>query len=109
MKVPGFRFLLTDMFEPWLAAGTSGVTYLSSGAAVSVAAAADVYPIIVVAADSYGVVRMQGTTAIRPMVHFPKAQPGDELAQRGFVSWKLYVPISPIVPRYLSPYFSLTP
>lgn len=85
-----FRVLLTDMFEPWLAAGTAGQTYLSSGAAVSSDTACDVYPIIIVAANSYGVVKLFGTSAIKPAVHFPKAMPGDELGQRGFVSWKLY-------------------
>jgi N4-gp56 family major capsid protein len=87
-----FRFCLTPLFSPWLAAGTSnsGTTYLSSGAIPSASAYPDVYPMIVIAKDSYGVVRMQGLNAVKPAVVRPKPVPGDELAQHGFVSWKTY-------------------
>ncbi len=84
------RFLLTPLFEPWLAVGTSGTTYLSSGDIPGSSLAADVYPLIVVAKDSYGVVRLQGLDAVKPAVVFPKPVVGDELGQRGFVSWKIY-------------------
>uniref|UniRef100_A0A6M3KI60 Putative capsid protein n=1 Tax=viral metagenome TaxID=1070528 RepID=A0A6M3KI60_9ZZZZ len=85
-----FRFLLTPLFEAWLAAGTAGTTYLSSGDIPASSLSADVYPIIVVGKDSYGVVRLQGIDAVKPAVHYPKPVPGDELGQRGFVSWKIY-------------------
>jgi len=85
-----FRVLLTPLFTPWAAAGASGTTYLSNGNIVSVAASCDVYPIIVVGADSYGVVRLQGFDAVKPAVVKPKAQVGDPLGQRGFVSWKTW-------------------
>lgn len=85
-----FRFCLTPLFEPWLAAGTSGTTFLSGGDIPSSSSAADVYPLIIVAKDSYGVVRMQGPSAVKPAVVYPKPVVGDELAQRGFVSWKTY-------------------
>jgi len=84
------RFLLTPLFEPWLAAGTAGTTYLSSGDIPGSSLAADVYPLIVVAKDGYGVVRLQGMDAIKPAVVYPKAVKGDELGQSGFVSWKIY-------------------
>jgi len=89
-KVEQIRFILTSMFDPWLAAGTSGTTYLSGGEAVSTAASCDVYPIIIVARDSYAIVPLQGTNSITPMVKNPEPVIGDELAQRGFVSWKTY-------------------
>ncbi len=87
-----FRFCLTPLFTPWLAAATTntGTTYLSSGVIPSSAAAPDVYPLIVVAKDSYGVMRMQGLEAVKPAVVRPKPVVGDELGQRGFVSWKTY-------------------
>ena len=85
-----FRFLLTPLFESWLAAGTAGSTYLSSGDAPASSLAADVYSIIVAAKDSYGVVRLQGPDAVKPAVVRPKPVVGDELGQRGFVSWKIY-------------------
>lgn len=85
-----FRFCLTPLFEPWTASGTAGTTYLANGDIPSSSTSADVYPIIVVAKDSYGVVRMQGLNAVKPAVRYPKPAPGDELGQRGFVSWKMY-------------------
>lgn len=85
-----FRVLLTPLFSPWLAAGASDTTYLSNGNIVSVAAAADVYPVIVIADESYGVVRLQGFDAVRPAVVKPKAMVGDPLGQQGFVSWKTW-------------------
>jgi len=85
-----FRFLLTPLFEPWLVAATSssGTTYLTGGDIST--GYPDVYPLIVVAKDSYGVVRLQGMDAIKPAVVYPKPVVGDELGQRGFVSWKIY-------------------
>ena len=87
-----FRFLLTPLFESWQLAATSstGTTYLSSGEIPSASAYPDVYPILIVAKDSYGVVRMQGLDAVKPAVVYPKPVVGDELGQRGFVSWKMY-------------------
>lgn len=87
-----FRFCLTPLFEPWLAAATSstGTTYLSNGDIPSSPLAPDVYPMIVVAKNAYGVVRLQGLEAVKPAVVRPKPVVGDELGQRGFVSWKIY-------------------
>ena len=85
-----FRFCLTPLFEAWLVAGLAGTTYLSSGDIPGSSLGADVYPIIVVGKDSYGVVRLQGVDAVKPAVVYPKPVVGDELAQRGFVSWKIY-------------------
>lgn len=85
-----FRFLVSPLFRPWLSSGTSGTDYLAAGAIPSAGAACDVYPVIIVAKDSYGVVRMQGKQSVTPAIHRPKAVPGDELGQRGFVSWKTY-------------------
>lgn len=87
-----FRFLLTPLFEPWLAAATSatGTTYLSSGDIPASALAPDVYPIIIVGKESYGVVRLQGLDAVKPAVVYPKPVQGDPMGQRGFVSWKIF-------------------
>jgi len=89
-KVDQFRFILTPLFEAWEAAGASGTTYLSGGVKVSVAAAADVYPLLILAENAFGTVRLQGPNTVTPAVVNPKPMVGDELAQRGFVSWKMY-------------------
>jgi N4-gp56 family major capsid protein len=90
-KVDQFRFILTALFDPWDAAGASGTAFLSGGTAPSAAAACDVYPLLIVAKDAFGTVRLQGSTAVTPMLSLPKPQVGDELGQVGFVSWKTYL------------------
>jgi N4-gp56 family major capsid protein len=88
-KVENFRIILSDLFEPFLAAGTSGSTYLTNGA--SGTGKADVYPMLAVAQNAYAIVPLQGSNAVKPMVKNPGSPTqGDELGQRGFVSWKMY-------------------
>lgn len=86
------RFICTQNFTPWLAAGKSGTTFLSSGEPVAAAAAADVYPIIVIAADSYGAVHLQGRQAAEMFVLNPGVarETADPLAQKGTVGWKMW-------------------
>jgi len=86
-----FRIVLTAMFDPWLAAGASGTTYLSGGVEVSSAASADVYPLLFVARDSYGIVPLQGFNSVHPMVLNPgKPSKSDPAGQKGYVSAKTY-------------------
>jgi len=89
-KVENIRIILTNLFDAWEEAGASGTTFLSGGTAVSPAAAADVYPIIVVGRDAYGIVPLQGHNAVTPAVMNPSVSKSDPLGQRGFVSWKTY-------------------
>ena len=90
-SIESIRFVLTDLFKPWLEAGASGTTFLSGGIEVSSAAQADVYPILVFAKDAYAIVPLQGANSVKPMVKNPGAPvQGDELGQRGFVSWKAW-------------------
>jgi N4-gp56 family major capsid protein len=90
-KIEQFRIVLTAMFDSWQAAGTSGTTYLSSGARVTSSTAADVYPIICVARDSYAIVPLQGFNSVNIAVVNPgNPSKGDELGQQGFASWKTY-------------------
>jgi N4-gp56 family major capsid protein len=89
-KVDQFRFILTALFEPFLAAGVAGTTYLSGGSAVSEATACDVYPVLFLGKDAYGMVPMQGQNAIEIGVVNPKKTTDDPLGQRGLVSWKTW-------------------
>ena len=85
------RFILTPLFLPWEAAGASSTTWLSGGVAVSSAASADVYPLIVVARDGYGIVPLAGKEAVQINVVQPNvADKADPMAQFGFISWKMY-------------------
>lgn len=89
-RVGNFRVMTSGYFEPWEQAATSVSTneFLSAGVPPSAAAIPDVYPIIIVGTDSYGIVPLQGENVMQPYVVNPKAQIGDELAQKGFAAWK---------------------
>lgn len=89
-KVDNFRFILSALFEPWLQAGASSTDFLSNGDEVAVAANADVYPMLAIAKNAYGIVPLQGANAITPIVVNPKPHAADPLGQLGFVSWKTY-------------------
>jgi N4-gp56 family major capsid protein len=49
---------------------------------------ADVYPVLYLASDAYGIIALKGAFAVTPMVVNPKPSDSDPLAQRGHVSWK---------------------
>ena len=85
------RFIATANFTPWTAAGGNSATLLSNGDSTGQPAACDVYPIIIVAKDSYAVVRLQGWKSAQIYVLNPgKPDKSDPAAQRGYVSWKLW-------------------
>lgn len=85
-----FRFLLTPLFDPWESSGASSATYLAAGVIPSAAASCDVYPLIIVAENSYGTVPLQGMESVHPAVINPKPSISDPLGQKGAVSWKTY-------------------
>lgn len=90
-KVENTRIILTPLFEAWAAAGAAGTTYLSNGSEVSSSAQCDVYPLIFMARDAYGIVPLQGHNAVKPAVVNPgSVTKSDPLGQKGFVSWKTY-------------------
>ena len=83
-KIEDVRYLATTIAEPWLGGGANGTAILETSSA------ADVYPIIYLARDAYGIVAFKGANAMTPMVVNPKASDSDPLAQRGHVGWKGY-------------------
>lgn len=86
--VDQFRFVATAMFDPWETTGASGVTYLSGGVGVSVAAAADVYPMIILGRDAFALVPLKGENAVDVALVNPGQKTTDQpLGQKGFVSW----------------------
>lgn len=79
------RYLSSTVFAPFPDAGTTkGAMRSTTGTN------ADVYPILYVGRDSYGIVPLKGKDSLTPMVVNPKPAPGDPLAQRGTVGWKAY-------------------
>jgi N4-gp56 family major capsid protein len=83
------RYLSSTVFAPFTDAGglkaASGTTMRST-----TGTNADVYPILYIARDAYGIVPLKGKDSLTPMVVNPKPAPGDPLAQRGTVGWKAY-------------------
>jgi len=84
-KIEDVRYLMSTIIEPFLGGGDSG------GSNVLVTGSdADVYPMLYLARDAYGIVAFKGANALTPMVVSPKASDSDPLAQRGHVGWKGY-------------------
>lgn len=82
-KLEDVRYLSSTIFEPTAdAGGDKGLMLSTSGTK------ADVYPILYLARDAYGIVALKGMFAVTPMVVNPKPSDSDPLAQRGHVGWK---------------------
>lgn len=82
-SVETVRYLQSTIFAPWAdAGGAKGAMRSTSGTS------ADVYPVLFLARDFFGIVPLKGKAALTPMVVNPKPASGDPLAQRGTVGWK---------------------
>jgi N4-gp56 family major capsid protein len=82
-SVEQVRYLQSTVFAPWVdSGGAAGANRSTSGTL------ADVYPILYIGRDSYGIVPLKGKDSLTPMVVNPKPAPGDPLGQRGTVGWK---------------------
>lgn len=82
-KVDDCRYVSSTIFEPFADAGGAKGTMLST-----TGVNADVYPVLYLARDAYGIVALKGQYAVTPMVVNPKPSDSDPLAQRGHVAWK---------------------
>ena len=84
-KISDVRYILSTIIEPWRGAGATGGTNV-----IQTGTLADVYPILYLAKDAFGIVPLKGKSAIIPMIVNPKPSDSDPLAQRGHASWKAY-------------------
>lgn len=82
-KVEDVRYVASTIFAPFASAGGAPGAMLSSGGGK-----ADVYPVLYLGRDAYGVVALKGEFAVTPLVVNPKPSDSDPLAQRGHVGWK---------------------
>lgn len=82
-KCEEVRFVESTIFEPFADAGAAKGAMLST-----TGVNADVYPIILVGKDAYGIIALKGAYAITPMVVNAKPSDSDPMAQRSHVSWK---------------------
>ncbi len=85
-SVEQVRYLTSTLFVAFADAGGSTV----SGFRSTSGSAVDVYPILIFGRDAFGMVPLKGKSSMTPMVVNPKPAPGDPLAQRGSVGWKLW-------------------
>jgi N4-gp56 family major capsid protein len=82
-KCEDVRYVSSTIFAPFAdAGGDKGAMLSTSGTK------ADVYPVLFLGRDAYGIVALKGAFALTPMVVNPKPSDSDPLAQRGHVSWK---------------------
>lgn len=77
------RYLFTDLMEPWADAGATSADMVSTSGTK-----ADVYPILFIAKDAYGLVPFKGSNAVTPIILNPTPSASDPLGQRGHVAWK---------------------
>lgn len=85
-SIENVRFIASPLLSPWAdAGGAKGSMKSTTGTS------ADVYPIIFVSKEAYGLVPLKGEGAITPTVLNPgKPSKSDPLGQLGFVGWKTY-------------------
>jgi N4-gp56 family major capsid protein len=86
-KVENVRYILTPLLESFADSGAAvGSTGLkTSGTLV------DVYPLVMIAKEAYGLVPLRGAGAIHPTVLNPgTVSKSDPLGQRGYVGWKTW-------------------
>lgn len=84
-KFQDIRFILSPQLTPFWGAGGNPTGVLSRDGV-----AADVYPIVIVGQDAFGVVPLRGMDSATVTIQNPKATYEDPLAQRGFASWKMW-------------------
>ncbi len=82
-KVDDVRYISSSIFSPWTDAGGAKGAMLST-----TGTSADVYPVLYLGRDAYGIIALKGQYAVTPMVVNPKPSDSDPMAQRGHVSWK---------------------
>lgn len=86
-KCESVRYILSPLLEPFEGEGSATLNGMTAADATNV----DVYPIIFIAQEAYGLIPLKGKEAIKPMVMNPDTvSKSDPLAQRGFVSWKTW-------------------
>lgn len=81
--VDNVRYILTTLFTPFADAGGAAGTMIST-----TGTNADVYPVVFLAQDAFGIVPLKGKDSLSIMVVNPKPAHGDPLGQRGTAGWK---------------------
>jgi N4-gp56 family major capsid protein len=85
--VENVRYVVSPDLSPWAdAGGAAGSSVLSTGGTN-----ADVYPILFLGMEAYGLTPLKGKEAVTPTVLNPDTvSKSDPLGQRGYVGWKTW-------------------
>ena len=87
-SVEGVRYILSPLLDSFINAGALAAT---NGTVSAGGTQCDVYPIIFIAKEAYGLVPVKGAGSIKPMVLNPgEPSKSDPLGQLGMVSWKTW-------------------
>ena len=85
--VETIRFITTPLLEPFEGAGSGTLNGMKSVGGTAV----DVYPIVIIAKEAYGLCPLKGSEAIKPIVLNPGTpSKSDPLGQVGYVGWKTW-------------------
>jgi len=85
-KTEDVRYILSPVLDSFADAGGA-----ENGMISTTGTNADVYPIVIIGKEAYGLVPLKGAGAMTPMVLNPGTpRGGDNLGQRGSVGWKAY-------------------
>lgn len=85
--VEDVRYCRSVLFTPFL--GATGVTGGASTTMRNTGGFADVYPVLYLSKDAYGIVPLKGTNALALIAHNPGSSgTSDPLNQRGTLGWK---------------------
>ena len=90
-QVENVRYIMSTVFESWANGGGDKVNAAGVTTVSTAGVKADVYPVLYLAPDAFGIVPLKGKNAITPIVLNPNNPNGaDPLGQRGSVGWKTY-------------------
>jgi len=81
--VEDVRYLRSTIFTSFASGGGTAGSMISTNTTN-----ADVYPVLYLAKDAYGIVPLKGKDSLAIMVVNPKPAAGDPLGQRGTAGWK---------------------
>lgn len=86
--VEGVRYLFTTLMKSWPNAGGNKTNAAGDTMVSTTGTKADVYPILFLAKDAYGLVPLKGAESLTPVIINPSHTESDPLAQRAHVAWK---------------------
>lgn len=88
-SVEDVRYLTTTLMPYYTGQGADkGATW--EGTDATATTKADVYPVIFLGKDAYGIIPLKGKSALTPSIIAPSKNAYDPLGQRGYVGWKAY-------------------